>query len=99
MEDISLWAADHHEKLDGSGYPFRKTAQDISIESRIVAVADIFQALAQDRPYRRSQSVSTIMKLLEKAAGRGQLDAQVVALVQARSDKCYLIAKEPGYIN
>lgn len=99
MEDISLWAADHHEKLDGSGYPFRKKAKDIPIESRIVAVADIFQALAQDRPYRLSQSIDTILGLLEKAVHRGQLDARIVGIIQRNPEKCYLIAKEPTSIH
>lgn len=46
----------HQEKLDGSGYPFHRTAEELGIESRIVMVADIFQALAQNRSCRPAQS-------------------------------------------
>ena len=49
---IAEVAASHHEKLDGSGYHRGVTAQDLSLPSRILAVADVFDALSQDRPYR-----------------------------------------------
>ena len=49
---MAVIAGEHHEKLDGSGYPDRLTARDLSLESRIIAVADVFGALSEDRPYR-----------------------------------------------
>ncbi|MBC2400106.1 HD-GYP domain-containing protein [Clostridium tetanomorphum] len=52
IPDISEWASNHHEKLNGNGYPRSLSAEDISEESRIMAVCDIYQALTEDRPYR-----------------------------------------------
>ena len=92
LEEVSLWAANHHEKLDGSGYPFRKTAKDLSLESRIIIIADIFQALAQTRPYRASQSLGAIVDFLRKGSKNGQLDGNLVSLVESDSSTCYAVA-------
>lgn len=56
IEDICAWACNHHEKLNGDGYPNRLTADDLSEEARIIAVCDIYQALVEDRPYRKGLS-------------------------------------------
>jgi len=92
LEDIALWAANHHEKLDGSGYPFRKTAKNLGLESRIITVADIFQALAQNRPYRISQSQEKILDHLKKGVDRGQLDPELVKIVDSERHACYAAA-------
>lgn len=92
IEDIALWTANHHEKLDGSGYPFRKTAEDLSIESRIITVADIFQALSQNRPYRISQSLDVILEYLKKGVNKGELDSELVKLVDSERHACYALA-------
>jgi putative two-component system response regulator len=65
----ALIALTHHERFDGSGYPRRLGAEEIPIESRIVAVADVLDALLSDRPYRRALSVPEALAILE--AGRG----------------------------
>jgi putative nucleotidyltransferase with HDIG domain len=96
LEDIALWAGNHHEKLDGSGYPFRRTAAELDRESRIIIVADIFQALAQNRPYRVSQSPATIVNILKKGADLGQLDYDLVNLVESDLPACYAMATPPG---
>lgn len=61
------WAAFHHEKLDGTGYPFGKTASELDLGSRILTVCDIFTALTEDRPYRKAvginEAISTINKI------------------------------------
>ncbi|TKB28047.1 HD domain-containing protein [Desulfopila sp. IMCC35006] len=92
FEDIALWAANHHEKLDGSGYPFHKTEKDLCLESRIIIIADIFQALAQNRPYRKPQSLEKILDHLKKRAARGQLDRELVNLVDSDRHACYAMA-------
>ena len=84
LERIAEWAAFHHEKLDGQGYPFRRSAATLTLEARIVAVADIFQALAQVRPYRSAQRIEEISRILDDCAARGMLDPDVVAA--ARED-------------
>jgi HD-GYP domain-containing protein (c-di-GMP phosphodiesterase class II) len=84
LEKIAEWAAFHHEALNGQGYPFRRSAETLSWEARIVAVADVFQALAQTRPYRGPQSLEEISGILDEFVARGVLDPDIVAI--ARDD-------------
>ncbi|MGD9475852.1 MAG: HD-GYP domain-containing protein [Eubacteriaceae bacterium] len=56
MEEINAIASLHHEKLDGSGYPFKMTAGQLNTEARILAIADIFTALTENRPYRKGMN-------------------------------------------
>ncbi len=88
LEQITRWASDHHEKLDGSGYPFKRKESELGIESRIIMVADIFQALAQNRPYRKPQSAEMITGYLGKLAEDGKIDKNLVHLVQKQPTKC-----------
>jgi putative nucleotidyltransferase with HDIG domain len=67
FREMGVIAGEHHEKLDGSGYPNRLMAADLSVESRIIAVADVYAALSEDRPYRpglEADQVISIMKSL-----------------------------------
>jgi HD-GYP domain-containing protein (c-di-GMP phosphodiesterase class II) len=71
----------HHEKLDGSGYPDGATAEKLSLETRIMTVCDIFDALtASDRPYKRAMPVEKALEILRLEAERGMLDKDVVDL-------------------
>jgi len=67
-----------HERLDGSGHPRGLVAEDISIGSRIIAVADVFDAMSTNRPYRPGLNLETVIKELEDGAGR-LYDPAVVA--------------------
>lgn len=67
----------HHERMDGSGYPFGKRGEEILLESRIVAVADIVDAMTSHRPYRPAPGVERAMALIKEQRGK-QLDAAVV---------------------
>jgi putative two-component system response regulator len=69
----------HHEKLDGSGYPYGLKGNEISIESRIVAVSDIFDALYTDRPYRIGMPIEAVKKIIDGDCKSGKLDPEVVA--------------------
>jgi len=72
----------HHEKLDGTGYPRGIQASEIAIQTRIMTVADIFDALtASDRPYRKALSAQRATEILDMEAKAGMLDRDVVALV------------------
>lgn len=64
FQEIAIVAGEHHEKLDGTGYPNRLLAADISLESRIVAVADVYSALSEDRPYRAGLEQKQILSML-----------------------------------
>jgi putative nucleotidyltransferase with HDIG domain len=81
FEEIALWAAYHHEEPDGMGYPFHVHEKDLSIEARILRVADIFQAMAQDRPYRAGLTEHEVLVFLKELANKGSLDASIVNLV------------------
>ncbi len=74
-------AGAHHEKLDGSGYPRGRTAADIPLASRLMTVADIYDALtATDRPYRKSLPLERAFRVLEDEAQQGKLDSDVVRI-------------------
>ncbi len=73
----------HHEKLDGSGYPFGLKGDAIDIETRIVTIADIFDALYTDRPYRKGMKMDVALDILEKDAVAGKLDQTLVGLLKA----------------
>jgi HD-GYP domain-containing protein (c-di-GMP phosphodiesterase class II) len=68
----------HHERIDGSGYPYGLTGDAIPIEARIVAVADTYDALTSDRPYRRACSEEEARRVLIGEAG-SRLDARAVS--------------------
>ncbi len=71
----------HHEKLDGSGYPDGVKGDALSIETRIMTVCDIFDALtASDRPYKKAMPVDRALDILREDAARGALDADIVEL-------------------
>jgi putative nucleotidyltransferase with HDIG domain len=80
FEEIAVLAGEHHEKLDGTGYPFGLTAGDLSLMSRLIAVADVYGALAEDRPYRPGMNIDEISRIL-KTQSHGKLDAQCVEVV------------------
>lgn len=78
MEDITSWAALHHEKLDGSGYPFGYTAQQLSKLDRLMACLDIYQALTEERPYKAGLNHAESMAILNKMGSDGQLDTEII---------------------
>jgi HD-GYP domain-containing protein (c-di-GMP phosphodiesterase class II) len=80
FESIAEWAGNHHETLMGDGYPFQHQEAELSLEARIIAVADIFQALAQERPYRKAMQADEIIAHLQKLAAARKVDAELVTL-------------------
>jgi HD-GYP domain-containing protein (c-di-GMP phosphodiesterase class II) len=83
----ALYILHHHEKLDGSGYPVGLCGEQIPLESRVMLVADTFDAMITDRPYRRARPRSRAVAELARVAGR-ELDADcVVALLRALSSE------------
>ena len=78
FEEITEWAGNHHEKLDGSGYPDGLTARDLDFNSRLIACLDIYQALREERPYRKPMDHHEAMEILRGMAEAGQLDHRIV---------------------
>lgn len=79
LEDITKWAALHHEKLDGSGYPFGMDASELGKKERLMACLDIYQALVEKRPYKNGMPHTKAIGILRQMADNGQLDAEIVA--------------------
>jgi HD-GYP domain-containing protein (c-di-GMP phosphodiesterase class II) len=81
LNQVAEWAAFHHEKLDSSGYPFHRHAAQIDIGARIMAVADIFTAIAEDRPYRPGMTKAEIYKILQQQAMQGLIEVRIIDLL------------------
>ncbi|WP_462179789.1 response regulator [Pseudoalteromonas gelatinilytica] len=78
-------ALEHHEKWDGTGYPYGLKGEEISIEGRIVTIADVFDALTSKRPYKKAWSVEEALELLKDEAGK-HFDPQLVDLFIGQID-------------
>ena len=72
-------ALSHHEKYDGSGYPGRLVGEDIPLSGRIIAIADVFDALTTERPYKKAWTVEDAVKLIDDNAG-SHFDPQLVPI-------------------
>jgi len=79
FEDIVEWASNHHEKLDGNGYPYGFNADELDHECRLMTCLDIYQALTEDRPYRKGMSHEKTMDILNEQASKGYIDKDIVA--------------------
>ncbi|NOQ65235.1 MAG: HD domain-containing protein [Methyloprofundus sp.] len=93
FEDIATWAAQHHERVDGSGYPYHYNEQKLSIEARIIAVAVVFMALSQKRAYRDKFSPQQLISELNQQAQAGKLDKSVVLMVENNFTACLKVAQ------
>jgi HD-GYP domain-containing protein (c-di-GMP phosphodiesterase class II) len=76
---VREWAASHHEKLDGSGYPAGLTAEDLDFNSRLIACIDVYQAISEKRPYHEERSHGDTMRILREMAGNNLIDGKIVA--------------------
>jgi len=78
LRNVPSIAAAHHEKLDGSGYPRGLGGEELSLSARILAVADVFEALtAADRPYKRANRLSDAARILSRMVRANELDGDV----------------------
>lgn len=78
LEQVTYWAAAHHEKLDGTGYPCGKKADELDFYCRLLACIDIYQALSEDRPYRKGMDHETAMKILRQMGEDGVIDQTIL---------------------
>lgn len=79
LSRVAKIAGAHHEKLNGKGYPLGLSAKDLDLESRMLALADIFEALsASDRPYKEGKTLSEIKKIIDFMVKDGDLDADLI---------------------
>lgn len=79
LERVAEIAGGHHEKINGGGYPLGLKGDELSFEARILAIADIFEALsAADRPYKKGKKLSEAMNILVKMGQAGEIDLEIV---------------------
>jgi HD-GYP domain-containing protein (c-di-GMP phosphodiesterase class II) len=91
----------HHERYDGQGYPDQLSGPEIPLAGRILAVADAFDAMTSDRPYRRAMSSQAAIAELEREAGK-QFDPEIVeAFIRSWQDDdlASLLAREENHID
>ena len=78
FEIVPKWASSHHEFLNGSGYPKHLKAEDLELETRILTVADIYEALAANRPYKDSMPKEKAFLILRDMVKDGKVDGKIV---------------------
>ncbi|MDE1177668.1 MAG: HD domain-containing protein [Edaphobacter sp.] len=94
FREMAIIAGEHHEKLDGTGYPNRLMAADLSLESRIVAVADVYSALSEDRPYRPGMDNRQILPIM-RSLTPDKLDVDCVDALAALMGNSATLLFEP----
>lgn len=90
LEDICNWASLHHERLDGTGYPFHLKHPNFTKETEILAYADIFTALTENRPYRDGKNDERVLRIIRDDVVP-QLGGDIYNLIEENIDDLYLI--------
>jgi HD-GYP domain-containing protein (c-di-GMP phosphodiesterase class II) len=81
MRNVPAIAGSHHERIDGHGYPNRLRGHQISMQGRILGLADVFEALsAKDRPYKRGKTLGECLAILEQMSAEGHIDPDLYEL-------------------
>ncbi|MGD9970196.1 MAG: HD domain-containing phosphohydrolase [Sulfuricurvum sp.] len=95
FQEIAKIASMHHETLDGKGYPYHISAEEIPLEARILTISDIFQALVQNRPYRGGLSSDEAYAILHQMAQMHKIDTTILAHLEEHLEECYHKAMHP----
>ena len=96
---IAEWAAFHHETLDGAGYPFRKSDASLKLGARIISVADVFVALSENRPYRRSLPMQEVEKIMRGMANNRKIDSSVVGDLFSDTNSLASLAEQVAHMS
>ena len=81
LKNVPDIARAHHEKLNGTGYPYKLAAPEIPLQARMMTISDIFDALAAaDRPYKKAVSIERALEILDRAVQQGELDAALFSI-------------------
>lgn len=81
LKNVPEYAGSHHETLIGTGYPRKLTKENMSIPARILAIADVFEALtSNERPYKKGKKLSETIEILSKMAKNKEIDADIFKL-------------------
>ena len=93
FEEIVAWAASHHEAPGRSGYPYGLESTELPLEARILRVADIFQAMVQDRPYRKGLSKDAVADFMQQLQANGRIEAMIGDVLNANLDEMIVKAR------
>ena len=86
LKIVSSWSSLHQERLDGSGYPFHVGEEDLPLGARLMAVADVFTGITENRPYRKGMTRDDVLGVLHGMAAKGELDARLISLLETHYD-------------
>lgn len=87
FDTVAAWAYRHHEKIDGSGYPYGLTGDQLSLEERLLACVDIYEALTESRSYKDPLSHEEAVSILHQLAEEGRIDGKLAEDV----DRCFAV--------
>ena len=93
FEEFTAVASTHHERLDGSGYPWGLRAKDLGMRSRILQVADVYEALTEDRPYREGMKPLDALRIIEDMVNHGKLDMNVYEALKEMTKNGYEVKR------
>ncbi|MFW6035226.1 MAG: HD domain-containing phosphohydrolase [Halothermotrichaceae bacterium] len=82
LPQLKEWASYHHETLDGQGYPFHLHDNELSQGARIMAVADMFTAMTEDRPYRKGMKKEKVINVLSDLVNKNKIDGNIVKVLE-----------------
>ena len=94
LSEFAIIASTHHERLDGSGYPWGLKGNDIGIKARILQVADVFTALTEDRPYRSGMPYKDALRIIEDEVNKGKLDGEIYRVLKEMIKNGYKVSKD-----
>jgi len=87
FEKITNLASFHHERLDGSGYPFKKKAEELSKDERLLECMDVYQALVEKRPYKEEMTHEQAIAILREQGKTGKLDSDIIEDINQNKQK------------
>ena len=93
FSELARVSGAHHERLDGTGYPHRLTADHIALETRIITTADIFDAISADRPYRGAVPIAQTLQIMSKTVGTA-LDPRCFDALRKAVDQLEMLAPQ-----
>lgn len=96
LETVNTWASLHHERLGGKGYPFG--SREFTLGSRIVAVADVFTAITENRPYRSGMARAQCLTVLDELVADGAINGDVVVALRGDFEQVHHIRYHVGRV-
>ncbi len=93
LDEFAAIASLHHERLDGSGYPWGLKGNELGMRARILQVSDVFTALTEDRPYRKGMSSEDALRIVEDEVDRGRLDGEVYRVLKEMVKNGYRVSR------